>query len=373
MIGIYLKYPLYIFCFFPFVFPINALGTDIQFYAFIISLIYIVKPIIYFSREIKVFFVYALLAAVIGLLSADNVITYIRCLFQYASLFTITLAMYNLLIRDNGIDEKLCKIFILTWFIVGLIQTFIYPDFLKSIVSNSRTTLDRGVGSLASEPSFYGIQCFYFMFIVDMFVQQKKLFWGLIFLMALLFAQSFTGIFFLLITCILLTVDRITIRNIPLRWIVFILSVLPFFIYTTINYFESTRLGMLVSMLSSDQTVFIEDESSAVRFRAITGALQTSWEAAFLPIGFSDRVGSMFGGILQELGMLGIPLMVVITYIFTIFFDKKIAKHIVFVTLFVLLFTNMQLANPTLAFIMAIGAFQKRKRNLQVVFSNQKS
>lgn len=343
------------------------MGTDIQFYAFIISIIYIIYvPVIHFTWEIKVFCFYALFAAIIGLLSTDNAPIYIRCLFQYASLFLITLAIYNLFVWENGIDEYICKLFIWIWFIVGFIQTFIYHDFCTLIVSNSRTTLDRGVGSLASEPSFYGIQCFYFMFIASIFISKKNLYWGLVISMSLLFAKSFTGIFFILICCFLLAIDRINIKNIPFKWVIAAIFIIPTLIYFATIYFKSTRMGKLVSMIFSNQALFIEDESSAVRFRAITDALHTSYESVFMPIGFTSRVGSMFGGILQELGIFGIVLMCLMAYILASYSKKVSVKYIAFVSWMILLFTNMQLANPTLAFIMAIGIYKNSKLKYNV-------
>lgn len=119
---IYFKYLIYFFCFFPFLLPLKVLGTDIQFYAFIVSIAYLsCLSKWYYSKEIKLFCLYFFIAAIIGILSAPNIIIMVRCLFQYASLFFICCAVYNLLIRENGLDIRLSKYFILCWFIVGFV------------------------------------------------------------------------------------------------------------------------------------------------------------------------------------------------------------------------------------------------------------
>lgn len=357
---LYFKYLIYFFCFFPFIFPINTLGTDIQFYAFIVSIAYLVSLSEYhYSIEIKIFCFVFLIAAIIGVLSASNIMILIKCLFQYASLFIISLAVYNLLIREGGLDESLCKKLILCWFFVGAVQTFIYPKFFMSIVANARTTLDRGVCALASEPSFFGLQCFYFIFIAAIFDKCRNLYWLMISIMALLFAQSFTGLAFVFFMLLCFASDHISFRRISLKWIFISLTVIATSSYFVVDFFRNSRLGKIISVLVSNQNLVSKDESSSVRFRAITESLQTSLDNVFMPNGFTERIGSMFGGILQELGVLGLPLMGMITYLFASYFSKYSVKYVAFVICFLLLFTNMQMANPTLAFVLAIGIYRK--------------
>lgn len=356
---IYFKYLIYFFCFFPFLLPLKALGTDIQFYAFIISIAYLFcLPKWYYSKEIKLFCLYFFIAAIIGVLSVSNIMTMLRCLFQYASLFFICCAVYNLLIRENGLDIKLSKYFILCWFIVGAIQTFLFPDFGGFLVANSRTTSDRGVYSLASEPSFFGLQCFYFLFITSVFDKHKKLYWTLISIMVLIFAQSFTGLVFLMFMLAFFISDNIIFRQISFKWIFLSIITIGGLAFYIGNYLRNSRLGSIISLLISNENLTHEDESSSVRFNAIWESLQTSYNNIFLPNGFTERVGSMFGGILQELGIIGLPLMVMISLLFTSYYTKKLVKYVAFFIVFILFFTNMQMANPTFAFVLALSIYR---------------
>ena len=355
------KLLLYFFCFFPFLFPINSLGTDVHFYAFVLAACYILSDLLRlrFSSEIRGFFLYTLLASIVALFSTVGAMTVMKCWFQYASLFVIGLAVYNLLIRTGGLDQRLCKIFILCWFAVGFVQTFFYPNFCTSIVANLRTTLDRGVCSLAAEPSFFGIQCFYFLFIANMFDRQKLFYSALIFVMALVFAQSFTGIIFCAVACLLFFLDNSTRKSFTFKKVLVLGVAFGIVSFGIKHYFKAERLETLVGLTASNQNLVEEDESAAVRFQAIEDALQTSYDAFFFPTGFSERVGSMFGGILQELGILGIPLMCLIAGVFASFFKKKWVRVIAFLAWCLLFFTNMQMANPTLVFVAALAIFRK--------------
>lgn len=353
------KYLIYFFCFFPFLLPLKVLGTDIQFYAFIVSIAYLsCLSKWYYSKEIKLFCLYFLIAAIIGIPSASNIIIMVRCLFQYASLFFICCAVYNLLIRENGLDIRLSKYFILCWFIVGAIQTFLFPDFGGFLVANSRTTSDRGVYSLASEPSFFGLQCFYFLFIASAFDKHQKTYLALISIMVLIFAQSFTGLVFLIFMLAFFISDSITFRRISFKWIlssIIIIGVSAFYIG---NHLRNSRLGSIITLLISNENLTKKDESSSVRFNAIFESLQTSYNNVFFPNGFTERVGSMFGGILQELGIIGLPLMVIVTLLLTSYYRKKWVRYVAFLIIFILFFTNMQMANPTFAFVLALSIYQ---------------
>lgn len=357
------KILLYFFCFFPFLFPISALGTDIQFYAFITAGAYLLGNVSRWraSAEIKAFGIYAFLATITALLSTAGANIALRCWFQYMSLFVVSFAIYNVVVTTKGIDERLCKIFILCWFFIGFIQTFFAPGFLTSIVANSRTTWDRGVCGLASEPSFFGLQCFYFFLVARTFNRQRLLYSMLIISMALFFAQSFTGLVFLTITCVLSILDSVSMRSISPRKIFVALLIVVAAAYCIQYIFKTERLANLLELTMSNN-VLEEDESSAVRMQSIEDAIQTSYNAAFLPTGFSERVGSLFGGILQEFGILGIPLICLISYIFASFFKRNIVRLIAFIIFGILFFTNMQLGNPTLSFVVAISIYYNQKR-----------
>lgn len=354
---------LYVFCFCPFLFPIKALGTDLQFYAFILSFVYLIINFshIHLSSIIKVFGIYAFAAIIIAMFSTGTAIQAISCLFQYLSLFIICISIYTLLINEKGINERLCKILILTWFSIGSIQTFITPDFLNGIIANTRSSLDRGVCGLASEPSFFGIQCFYFLYIAFRFKTHRIHYCALIMAMAFFYAQSFTGLMMAGAVAILLFCDRVSTNWFRFKYVcVGIIVILAVAFYVN-RYFQADRLEMLMQ-LAYDRNIqdLSEDESANVRLYAIIDAIHNSYDNNFMPIGFTVRVGSMFGGIIQEFGIFGLPLTYAICSSFIVPFRRKLIKILAFIILYLLFFVNMQMANPMLAFIIALNIYEDK-------------
>lgn len=64
--------------------------------------------------------------------------------------------------QDKGFNENKIKKIINIYLIVGIIQKFGYRQFAYELLGNARTTVNRGVISLTSEPSFYGYMCVFF-------------------------------------------------------------------------------------------------------------------------------------------------------------------------------------------------------------------
>ena len=176
--------------------------------------------------------------------------------------------------------------------------------------------------------------------------------------MVLIFAQSFTGLVFLMFMLAFFISDNIIFRQISFKWIFLSIITIGGLAFYIGNYLRNSRLGSIISLLISNENLTHEDESSSVRFNAIWESLQTSYNNIFLPNGFTERVGSMFGGILQELGIIGLPLMVMISLLFTSYYTKKLVKYVAFFIVFILFFTNMQMANPTFAFVLALSIYR---------------
>src|SRR5690554_4825314 len=79
-----------------------------------------------------------------------------RSAYNYISFFLVFFVALNVL---KGIKINFNFILQLTfwmWFFVGFVQLF-YSDFFLFLVNNPRTTDERGVVGLATEPTYYGI------------------------------------------------------------------------------------------------------------------------------------------------------------------------------------------------------------------------
>lgn len=359
-----LSFALYFFCFSPFIFPFPGFTTDIQPYSLLIAFVLLITNIkrLYISKGLKLLCAYSCFSVMVGLFSIGDSFTIVKCIYSYISLFCVTWAVYNSFIWNGEINEKLYKIIILLWLIVGLMQIFVFPDFAKSFVSGGRTTLDRGAFGLASEPSFYGVQCFYFLYVIQLFQKERILYMLIVLFMAFVLAQSFTGMMFVIAFVIPFMVDSFDIKKVSIRKLFYIFLGGGIFLFLFRNFLVSKRIGYLFDVLFQNKAaIILEDESAGIRFQTILDALKLSFNHSFLPLGYTERVGSMYGGILQEFGFLGIPLMVYIAYSFSCFYNSLWAKLLSGILLFAIFFSTVQLSNPMIAFIIALGIYNKRR------------
>lgn len=161
--------------------------------------------------------------------------------------------------------------------------------------------------------------------------------------------------------------DSITFRNISIKWILSSIIIIGLSVFYIGNHLRNSRLSSIITLLISNENLAKKDESSSVRFNAIFESLQTSYNNVFFPNGFTERVGSMFGGILQELGIIGLPLMVIVTLLLISYYRKKWVKYVAFIIIFILFFTNMQMANPTFAFVLALSIYQNENQKQSAV------
>ena len=355
-----LEYMLYFFCFCPFIFPLPGFGTDVQPYAFLIAIVCILRrQKLYGNRLIALLGGYVIFAIVLGLFAETDMFSILKCIYSYLSLFIVTWAVYNELCVNDGFDERFAKKVMLLWFVVGLIQMFLMRNFGQSFVSGARTTLDRGVFGLASEPSFFGVQCFYFMFVVSLFKKNRNWYYLLVLFMAIVLAQSFTGITFMMTFMLPFVVNLLLKRKVKLIYIVFFICGTVAGIIGLQEYFLERRVGFLLQTLSQGGVAaLLDDQSTFNRYTSIKDALDNSWENYFFPLGFSERIGSMFGSIVSEFGFFGIPLIFVIVRTLASFFHGTMAVVIAFVLFVGVFFSNVQLSNPMIAFVLALGLYK---------------
>lgn len=349
------------FCFFPFLFPLNFLPTDTQPYALILGImICLIKWLrdrkLYCHKEVYVFAFLFAIAIIIGLLSVFNtsLVGIFRAWATYFSIFFITkvLEYYDV---HNGKRELLYKIYILIWFLVGLIQFFIDRQFMTDIISGSRISLSgyRGCISLASEPSFLGVQCYYFLYITKFFTKNKTLFYVLNIILGVIFAQSFVGILFITTFFIQEYFDIVKEYKKAFYLILGIIGILLLGKFMLGVFPDSRIVSLINGILNEGIPVLFDDQSGQVRMDSIIAALESVIGHCFLPQGFGiQRVGCAWGSILIEIGFWGIIYMVIIIKIFTKAYHKTLAKFITIIFIFLLYFSNVQLSNPMFAFVL---------------------
>lgn len=347
------------FCFFPFLFPLNFLPTDTQPYALIFSLMFLFLK--FFSREKwsvrkeeMQFAILCIIAMVIGLVSlcSISILAFFRAMTPYLSLFTIpkVLEFYS---EKNTSRENLYKLYILIWFSVGLIQFLFDRQFLINIVSGSRISISgyRGCISLASEPSFLGVQCYYFLYISKKFKKNKFIFYVLNAIMGIIFAQSFVGILFVLSFFLQEYFDTV---NEYRKTVYLILGVIIFLVSGNflIKEFPDSRLVSLFNIMIEDGIVGLaQDASGQTRLNSIAGAVQSIIQHLFFPQGFGNRIGCAWGSLGVEIGFFSLGYIVIILRIFMKAYKRKLAKYITLILVFLLYFSNVQLSNPMFSFV----------------------
>jgi hypothetical protein len=348
-------------------FPTPILGTDVQPYALLLGIMmFVIHPkinVILNTYPLN-FLIYPTLAAfMLGVASLIeySTISVLRGLAGYFSLIIIPSIVLIYSPNNQIKSEKIFKAFVLIWFVVGLIQMFAYRYFLVDFVSGGRISsfVYRGYISLASEPSFFGVQCYYFLYIVKGFKKNRSLYTLICIISSVFIAQSMVGIIFVLSFFIQEFLDRKYFIS-KIRYLIVLLTLLVLSYLIIENFYTGTRIYQLIHSFIENGLSFINaDESTRIRYNSITNALANFKDNWFLPTGFNKRIGSAWGGILNEIGFLGLIYMIVLPYIISLSYTKLIAKTLAFVFFLLLFFSNIQLANPMVGFVLGYILFQK--------------
>lgn len=333
----------------PFILPI--MSSDVQPYAFVLGFLLLILQLssLQIDKTVVIFTSFAIITLFLFLITGSSNNS-AKLFYGYFSFSIVTLASYfiNCQTSDTTL-KKTIVVIIFMWFLVGLYQTFINRFFIDNFVSNARTTSERGVYGLASEPSFYGVQCFYFFFLTRMYDRKIQLYLiAAIVCMAFFFAQSFLGVIFVVIWLTLFVIDS---RN--KRWIFLsiILTIIAL-IYIS-SYDNGGRLYFFLDdLLNGGGIEIADDESTNVRLNSISRSWSEVSYNYFMPQGFDKRYGSLIGDFLLSWGVIGIPYIIfIIKKLGSVYSGKRIQK-ISCIFFFLLLNSNIQIANPTFAFVL---------------------
>lgn len=274
----------------------------------------------------------------------------------------------------------------LIWLIVGVSQLF-YPDLVSAIVS-SRTTLDRGVTSLAPEPTFFGIYLFlvswiYFI-VTDYRPQPRMLLLVAINIIAIVFLamSAMVVVYIILSACFvfLYRTIKFKVRHLIIGISLLALLLLAFPLVLD-NYFEETRLSRFISLLIDNPLIFFEIDASAnSRLSSIILPLHGFFSNIFLPGGlysysktaeslalsygnffFYDysqpKIHSWIGALMFELGIFGL---IILVTLFVKSFEFRLARILELTFLLVILLTAIPLAFPFVPLIFSIFIFQRK-------------
>ena len=371
----WLYYVLIILCMFPFC-GIH-IGADTQPWAFLMACVCLL-----ICGRFRVFYQqwYALTILIIGIIFAISLyylpmMSVIRRMFSYASILVIPIAVYNIP-TDNKTDdtiERVLKVCIWLWLIVGLIQLLFNRMFMAQFIPNMRTTISRGATGLANEPSFYGYMCFFF-FLFAMQFQRKKYFYMVLAVFQVLFvAQSAMGILYFVVFVTVYVIGYI-VQQTWQRWVLIGGAVVSFvFLIQCMKLFLPPQ-GRLTILFNNFRyygvSALLNDESGKERIEAVL--------AGFSHHGFPGLIGekilmSGLGGVIYELGIFAIPLFMILLMLM-IQGNRGNLAYVQCIAVMVALLFAIQLSSPTLALYIGLCGRRIMKESLlreQYEYQNQ--
>lgn len=347
---------LIIACFFPFVGP--NLGTDTMPFALLFALLLLLINRRYLSSKsskvpiivkYKNYIIVGLL--IIGLWAFISVFSIglypvAKRMFSYVSFFLIPISVY-FAICNLGVDkfQIIVKVSIIVWGIVGVIQLLFDRSFLTNLLSISRTTDNRGVCSLASEPSFYGYMCFFMLFLALDLKKYRNIYILCLFVQIVVCAQSTVTLIYLgIFGVVYFLYTVIHVKSKKMLKIIGLGLLAILMLKYMMKTHPDSRITLLINrFFEKGLDIVFSDQSVAERI----GSLAVSFEERGVPqyIG-KTMIMSGFGGAFYELSILLVPIII---------FTGKIIKKsdglgmVYAITFLIVMFSAIQLSSPMVA------------------------
>ena len=372
------------FVFFPYIsiFPNN---TDLQPYALLASLTYNFL----YLRKIKLVLLLLLVcpvASLIYIFLSDYSFVSIRGFATYFSLFSISATSYSLFKsrESKNLVIGYLKAATYIWMTIALIEKFIDPAIMKNFIPNISLDNDRGVVGLATEPSFYGIYCF-FMACLNWLINNNNRRILLLLLFQIIFlAQSTMTIILIVIAFGYWILFHIRMKNIlMLSFFSFMFSAIYILVLPQISDLRISYL--LTSLINNPLQLIQQDVSLNARFSHIYFSLLGFFDNYGAPHGFGNfgqyvsekiqeinyiwlgiitqemKIMSGYGSALFELGLFSISIPLAIYIIFNQFFLSKKMGLFVFISFSTIMFASIQLSLPILSLV--LGCMLGNSRN----------
>ncbi|MCX8058997.1 MAG: hypothetical protein N3A58_06245 [Spirochaetes bacterium] len=401
----FLFFVIFIFIFFPYLKIFNIIKTDTQPNALFISLIlnFLFLPYLFYLNNYFVYLIIPFLMSLFLFPFSSEYIYGIREIGGYISVLSISISVYIYFKKYNFLNLKKFFFFVIfIWLIFGVLQYFFY-DQIKTILPRLSTSPERGSTSLAPEPSYYGLMLVFFIWVtVEFFDSLKiKVVLILIILFQLLFiAKSAIYVFtiilvillYLLIIFVLFIYNKIKLKydNIILFYFLVFFSVL--IILISFSFLKNTRIyDIFFRILKNPLLFFLKDESALDRLEDIFLSFKGFFENFGLPHFFGDwlyyingtlndnkidflklkfiyngtRIKSLWGGVLFNLGLIGLSYIFLIN-ILLIKNYKKIKNTILLILFFNLIFiSQVPLAHPFIGFLYGYLIYKNEIKELE--------
>lgn len=369
----------YIFCFFPFISLTGNSSHDVQPYCLVYTIfLFAIECVcggIRVNKTMRNLYLTIILGIVMGMLvtiilNGFNFSGVLRYLATYCGLILISYMSYTICVKNNGLDEKLIKACINIWLIVGMIQLFMPGEVISAIVANARTSNNRGVVSMASEPSFYGYMCIFLGLFVLEFSSQRVIYMINLLFQIIFLAKSSVTMLYLIILFGLIGLHFIGKASIKKKLMsVSVLCCTVWGVGELIRHIDSNqRMVIFLTVLYSGNDFFTiisqlgMDGSISIRFYNVWICIQGFISYVGFPHGFrTGKIQSGYGSMLYTMGWIGAIIIFLIYQLVGSAYRNKMAKSVIPVFLTIILFSAIQLSNPVIGFL--IGFYMYKRQN----------
>lgn len=306
----------------------------------------------------------------------------IRAIAQYLgfSLILIASAYY---IQKYGVPLKLIVIanFI---YIIAAVTQLVFGSFILEGIVNTRTSIGRGVSSLAAEPTFFALILVFFSWIYFLSggLRSRKI--NFLILTNVFFvifvAKSSMGFMFVLILAFMIILINFNLKTL---FIVLLSFVFGFMFFDFI--LQGDRISSFVYSFLNEGvfSFYYTDASANARLAAIVLPIHGFIENLFLPAGFSsyydksitygaafkgffwhgyqtDKIMSFVAGFVYELGFMGLFYLI---SIIVIMLSAKERPKINVAVFFIFLFSAIPVGFSVLPFFISIYVYGKNTKN----------
>jgi hypothetical protein len=369
--------------FFPYI-ALLPLQTDVQPYAVFLATLLVIWNV---DRQIPRL-LYALLippaAAIVFVILAHFSFYAVRALAGYWSLFAHATAGYLVFQRHRRAVVRWMSIASWVWLAVAIAQQLIAPDLTQFLIPNVSVNADRGVSSLATEPSFYGLYCLFLLLLARVIAWEPIYFRVSLFTQILLLARSAMGA---LALGILLATRAIAGLKRPQLIVLGLMAGATIMIVHELPEDLNVRaFFLLVTAMTDPSSLLTGDASVNARIDHIVYSILGFVESFGAPHGFdafgayigdlvarnSDviwlgqdpegmRIMSGYGGVLFELGWFGLVIPFVLTACAWRRFKDDRAEFVAFaITLNAVMFSAVQISLPLIGFIAGVSLAQSK-------------
>lgn len=392
---------------FPYISIVNT-SFDTQPWALIFSML--IPAVLLLTGSVKIprpMFIILLIVIYATVMCLKDYQNGIRSLFGYLSLLFLSFAGYH---TFKFVKAKYFVRTVWVWLAFGVIQFFYNKQFGSFMLARLSTTDERGVTSLAVEPSYYAITCIYFLIINDIFyrkeqyTKKKYIRIAILLTIQILISYSALGLMFLSLYYLFKVVGAISkrglFRNFKFIFGMVLMVVLFMTLFSVNDKLSESRAGIILEQAMKDPiSIIYHDYSTAQRFAHVVlsfDSIQYNYGLGFglgtwndhvyeiashsslttkiinhTNIYLEGRTMSAWGAAIYEIGIGGVALLLVFFQI--IMKGKRRNKEMkdIFVTsgltIFTLMLMSVPLAYPLFGYMLGVLMYYAYKEPFETV------